>query len=100
MSENWTREHMVAVYGEAGADAMRKLSDAYAEIESLTSHRKELADAGTRLASRAIEAYYTDEPLSEELRNRLLAAAQEFCRARNSAALDPKAETPKEDHDG
>lgn len=35
MSENWTREQMVEVYGEAGADAMRKLSDAYAEIERL-----------------------------------------------------------------
>lgn len=42
MSENWTREHMVRVYGEAGADAMRKLSDAYAEIERLRAFVGEL----------------------------------------------------------
>lgn len=49
MSENWTREHMVEVYGEAGADAMRKLSDAYARIERLEEAvRRMYRDRGER----------------------------------------------------
>lgn len=44
MSENWDRAYMVRLFGEAGADAMLKLSDAYNRIDEAEAIIKRLID--------------------------------------------------------